>query len=146
AGGCREERYPPRRLTVAGKPVAERAEPAPSPDCRQEKGDSAVTNFKFSRDLLGGLVVTGVGAAFLAGSLGMRIGSGTNMGPGFFPFACSIITLLLGFWIAAEGLRNHVVIETPEWRQALAILAAISVFAVMLEAFGLIPAVITGSL
>lgn len=105
-----------------------------------------MATFRLSRDLVGGLIVAGIGAAFLLGSLRMRIGGAMDMGPGYFPFACSIVVLALGLWIAAAGLRSEFAIETPEWRQVLAVLGGVAAFAMLLGPFGLIPAVVTGSL
>jgi hypothetical protein len=105
-----------------------------------------VQGFRLSRDCIGGLIVAAVGIAFLAGSLRMRIGGAMDMGPGYFPLAASILVVLLGLWIAAAGYRSAEVIDRPEWRPALSILASVAIFALVLDPFGLLPAVAAGSL
>lgn len=105
-----------------------------------------MTRIRFSRDLVGGLIVAAVGALFLAGSFNMRVGSVMSMGPGYFPLACSIIVILLGLWIALSGLSSTEAIGKPEWAPALSVLGAVAAFGLLLGPFGLIPAVAAGSL
>lgn len=105
-----------------------------------------MNGLRLSRDLVGGLIVAAVGLVFLIGALRMRIGSAMEMGPGYFPLATAVIVIALGLWIAASGLGSGEPIEAPEMRPLAAILGAVAIFALLLDAFGLVPAVVAGSL
>jgi hypothetical protein len=72
---------------------------------------------------------------------GYKIGTPTQMGAGFFPFALGTISIILGSVIAIGGLRQTEAVGKPEWRAAVAILAAIAAFALLTGPFGYLPGV-----
>lgn len=93
------------------------------------------------RDLLAGLLLLVIGGAFLAGSLGMRIGTARSMGAGYFPLIVSCITVILGLVIGGLALRRVGDVERPSLRPFFAVTASVGTFAVALGPFGLLPAI-----
>jgi len=93
------------------------------------------------QELIGGLVLMTLGAAFLWMSLEYRMGTARRMGPGYFPHALAWILIGLGLiqtLLAAGGQRGY---PQVDWRAAGAVLLAIAAFGVSLVTVGLGPAV-----
>lgn len=96
-------------------------------------------NFK---DVWSGLIFIGMGAAFaLTSQFGLRIGSGLNMGPGYFPRFLGIVLVLLGIIIVAGALgKAHSRIGKVSWRGVGLVTAALFFFAFGVRTLGMIPA------
>jgi hypothetical protein len=99
---------------------------------------------RINKDYYGGalMIVIGLGA-MLEGS-SYRIGSLSQMGPGFFPAAIGALMALMGVVIAIEGLGHKNVSSdddpAAEWRGWLCIVGAVAAFIVLGEYTGLLPA------
>lgn len=96
------------------------------------------------RDLAGGLACIAIGLFVVRhASRHYTVGELARMGPGFFPFVLGWMLAGLGALIAVLSLRRTVqALEPPPWRpRALAaVLAAVVVFALLVERAGLVPA------
>jgi len=65
------------------------------------------------------------------------------MGPGYFPVLIALVLAMVGLIILFKSLRSHAAaIERPVLRPLVFVLAAIVVFALSIERFGLVPATI----
>lgn len=93
------------------------------------------------RDIIGGLLLTGIGLFFLLGALDMRIGEARRMGPGYFPMVLGIVAILLGMIIAMPAFKRTGRLPSVNWRPLIAVMAAIFVFALVMPRAGLLPAV-----
>ena len=97
-----------------------------------------------SRDLLGGLILIGVGLfVALYAANHYSIGETSRMGPGYFPVALGWILAALGLVIAALSFRRTLHVLTPpplKLRAMFAVLVSIALFALLLERLGLVPA------
>lgn len=95
------------------------------------------------RGLAGGalLIVIGLFFAFYAHSH-YNLGSFAQMGPGMMPLVLGIILMLLGVVIAIIGYFSTGVPIQPDARSLIAVTGAIVGFAVISQAFGMVPAVV----
>lgn len=95
------------------------------------------------RGLAGGvlLIVIGLFFAVYAHS-NYNLGSFAQMGPGMMPFVLGIILVLLGTIIAVIGYFSTGTEIRPDFRSLAAVSAAIVGFAVISQAFGMVPAVV----
>lgn len=98
------------------------------------------------KDFFSGLMFMGMGIAFAAGSTTYKIGSGGQMGPGYFPLILGVILALIGLAVTAMSLRTKVASGDPigpiAWRPLCFIIAANLVFGVSiggLPSLGLAP-------
>jgi hypothetical protein len=94
-------------------------------------------------DLLAGLFLVAVALVGLALSWKLRTGIAVDMGPGYVPKLLCWLQIALGVAIALQGLLVEG--ERPEawlWRPILWILASVAFFAVTVERFGLVVAVL----
>lgn len=89
-------------------------------------------------DILGGLslAIIGAGAAIWA-AMYYDMGSLRRMGPGFFPVVLGAVLFLLGLVVAVPALWRKADAPTLEPGTAIAVLAAIIVFALSLHRLGL---------
>lgn len=98
------------------------------------------------RDIAGGLLVAAFGAAAGLYSLAhYRLGTVTSMGPGMFPTALGVLLALGGLGIALGGATRRGYPVDARILTPVIILVSISVFALMIEPFGLIPSVFSAS-
>ena len=109
------------------------------PLLRTRGTDRRMRNFDV-REVTAGVVFSGVGIFFLIAGWQLSLGSLARMGPGFFPTALSIVTIVVGLLIALRGLR------LPEggfseiaWRPLLAVILGIAAFALVTARAGLVP-------
>jgi hypothetical protein len=93
------------------------------------------------RELAAGLVLIAIGLVFAVASLQLRIGTARSMGAGFFPLIFSSATVVIGLLVAVPALSRGGELVVPPWRPFLAVTGSIAVFAVLMEPFGLLPAV-----
>jgi hypothetical protein len=94
------------------------------------------------RDLVGGLALIAIGVAVAVNSvMTLNIGTVTMMGPGAFPAGLGVILAVLGAGIAIPALFRAGRLPRIDVRPFLAVLASIFAFALVMERFGLVPAV-----
>ena len=98
---------------------------------------------QYNRDYYGGALMLIIGLAAAAQGTSYRVGSLSQMGPGFFPTALGVLLALVGAVIAATAHRGRdAALETPrapEWRGWLCITLSIVAFIVLGRYGGLIP-------
>lgn len=87
-------------------------------------------------------ILAGIGMIGLVIGLDYEFGSARRMGAGYFPVVLSSILLVLAF---AEGAMavlepDGADAEPLDWRPLIAILCAVTCFAITIGLFGLIPA------
>lgn len=101
---------------------------------------------RIPQDVLGGALLIGVGAAFYAGSMRLRMGTLMSMGPGYFPRVLAVVLIGVGIAVIVMGLINRERLQTPELRPMLCVLGAVAIFALTVRQLGLIPAMFLGVL
>lgn len=96
------------------------------------------------RDLVGGLACIAIGLFVVRyASQHYTVGETARMGPGYFPVVLGWVLTGLGALIALLSLRRAVrAAQPPPWRPGAlaAVLAAVVVFALLVERAGLVPA------
>jgi hypothetical protein len=92
------------------------------------------------KDVVGGCCLVLLGLFFAIGAFGYGFGSPTRMGPGFFPGSLGILAILLGIAIAAKGLKTSGELPPVHWRSLASVVVGVSVFALLIEHAGIIPA------
>ncbi|MCC6007555.1 MAG: tripartite tricarboxylate transporter TctB family protein [Rhodobacteraceae bacterium] len=94
-------------------------------------------------DLVAGALVLALGVFTLYEASGYARGSMANIGPGFFPGLLGMLLVACGIGIIlVEGTRDRsAALPRPEIRAALATVAALGLFALLIERAGLAPAV-----
>ena len=94
---------------------------------------------KTLRDAGGGLLIATIGLLFLLGAGDMALGDLRNMGPGMFPTALSVVAIVAGLAIAViEVLRGSGGAIGFDVRALACVAVAIALYAVMLEAAGVV--------
>ncbi|MGE0747767.1 MAG: tripartite tricarboxylate transporter TctB family protein [Rhodospirillales bacterium] len=95
------------------------------------------------RDVVAGgvLVVVGLSAALYA-TENYATGALRRMGPGMFPMMLGYLLAALGALILAPALFRGGAMPAPDWRPLVAILLGISAFAVIVERYGMVPAIV----
>lgn len=98
---------------------------------------------KNPKDFCIGLIYLGIGVAALVLGRGYAFGTGSRMGPGFFPTI--IAGLLILFGLIALG-RSFVASGSPigpvAWKSLALVVGAMLVFALLLQRAGLVAAII----
>jgi hypothetical protein len=110
--------------------------------CRDGRA-KAMFKLKNRREVFGGITITVFG--ILAIVEGYRLGTGTltRMQPGYVPLALGIVLVLLGFLMSVgrdTSADGGVLLEKPEWRGWLCIIAGVAAFMVLGPHAGLVPA------
>ncbi|MGO4910015.1 tripartite tricarboxylate transporter TctB family protein [Pseudorhodobacter sp. W20_MBD10_FR17] len=90
---------------------------------------------------LGGVGLLVLSIAFVMGGIKMGVGVPRRLGTGAFPVITGIALAMLSVAIIINDLRDTGDAEQPDWVSFLAIGAALAIFALASEYFGLIPAV-----
>lgn len=93
------------------------------------------------KDIVGGVASLVIAALFIVPSFKYGLGTPQRMGPGFFPFVLGTILAIIGIAILVPALKRPEVRPPIFWRPATAIFAGIAAFALIVEPFGLVPAV-----
>lgn len=88
----------------------------------------------------GALVAFGLFVSFHAYTH-YAVGTITEMGPGMVPAGLGIVLAGLGIVIAASALFRAGALPRLEWRPFLCVLCALAAFALLVERFGVIPAI-----
>ncbi len=91
---------------------------------------------KSEKDFISGLFFIALGVAFAWGATGYDVGTASEMGPGYFPFALGVILTVLGVLVAFFSLT----VETEggdkfgafAWKPLLCIIGANVVFGICL--------------
>ena len=105
------------------------------------KGDVGWKKSRAYKDIVGGVASLVIAALFIVPSFKYGLGTPQRMGPGFFPFVLGIILAIIGLAILVPALKRPEVRPPIFWRPATAIFAGIAAFALIVEPFGLVPAV-----
>jgi hypothetical protein len=95
------------------------------------------------RNFVAGLLYFLFGTAVAIGATQYQIGSAASMGPGYFPLGVGVLLAITGLCVLATALAQRVHSAIGSWRlrNAAIILAAVILFALLLEPMGLIVAV-----
>ncbi len=93
-------------------------------------------------DLAGGVLVFATGAACAVGAATYPIGTLNRMGPGFLPLVVGIILAGIGVGLIVASRATSSEIPAVSFRPLFAILAGLLWFALTLERFGLVPAIV----
>lgn len=98
---------------------------------------------KVTRDLIAGLVFSGIGLAALIIARNYPFGSTLNMGAGYFPAIVSALILFFGVVLIIQEMiaGNGPAFGDIAWRPLLIITGAVIGFALLIDRSGLIPAV-----
>jgi hypothetical protein len=96
-------------------------------------------------EILSGLLMIGLGAFFFIGAADYPMGTVSRMGPGYVPRALGGISMGLGLLICVGSVRMSGALPRVSWRAVAAIAASITLFAVLIERAGLVPAVFLAS-
>ena len=93
------------------------------------------------------LMFIGFGLAVAWSATSYNLGTAARMGPGFFPFVLGIILALLGVGVFVTGWmkREREEFGATPWRAIVCITAAAVVAGLLLEPFGLAPAVVAST-
>jgi putative tricarboxylic transport membrane protein len=101
---------------------------------------AAPVNFR-NKDFVAGLLFIGISLCFVILGKDLEFGEPTNMGPGFFPFIVATLLAILGLITMANSLRgNSDRLPSVVWRPLVIIVGAPVIFALLVELFGLAPA------
>lgn len=98
-------------------------------------------------DLVGGVLLAAIGLFVVFYALAhYEIGSLRRMGPGFFPTFLGAALTLLGVMVALPALARRGEAIRIAWKECLAVLAAILIFAAGLDRLGLVLVTLTSVL
>lgn len=98
------------------------------------------------KDAIGGVLLVLLGAYVLSQSFGYGLGTARRMGAGYFPMILGITAIAIGSVIALRSVGRTGSFEPVAWRPALAILAGIAAFGLLVRQVGLLPAVAVAGL
>jgi putative tricarboxylic transport membrane protein len=91
------------------------------------------------RDFWAGIAFIGSGSAFLVGSQRFAMGNAANIGPGYFPAVVAGLLVLVGVFLAIEGLAvDGPRIEPMRARPVAFVLSALVAFGLIIDKGGLI--------
>jgi putative tricarboxylic transport membrane protein len=95
------------------------------------------------RDMLGGALLVVFGAFIAYYSIAhYALGTFRRMGPGMFPALLGGVLCLLGVFIFIPAFsKAGGEMETIEWRSFLTVVGAFAVFALTVDSFGIVPAI-----
>ncbi len=90
---------------------------------------------------IGGLILLAVSIVFIVGGWQLGLGVPRRLGTGAFPFLTGLVLAVLATAICIVERRGDGLAEMPDWVSAMAICAALAVFAVTVGRIGLVPGV-----
>lgn len=112
---------------------------APAPGGR---GEERVLIRRDYNDIIGGAILIGVGLFVAIYALThYRMGVLRQMGPGMVPTMLGGLLCLLGLAILLPALRRTGRLPAPDYRSAIFVLGATTLFALTIQPFGLVPAI-----
>src|SRR5688572_16420640 len=94
------------------------------------------------RDVIGGVLVMGIGAGFLLVGQELEVGSSFRMGPGYFPTILSVLMIGLGLAMAVIAWRKPAQEDTigrVPWLAIALVVVPVVLFGVSLRGLGLAP-------
>ncbi len=95
---------------------------------------------KSQKDLVSGIALIAVGAAFAIGATNYSFGTAIRPGPGYFPFGLGIILAILGLFVLFEAYtrdrKNGDPIGAIPWRPLICVVGAIVFFGFFLPKLG----------
>jgi hypothetical protein len=95
------------------------------------------------QDVLGGLLLVGLGVAGLVFGAPLAIGTPRRMGPGFFPMILSWLLIGLGGVVAIGGaVRAGATASRIAWRPLILITVAVGAFGALIDRTGLLLATV----
>jgi hypothetical protein len=92
------------------------------------------------KDLLGGIALLAVGVMFSWGAIKLGLGSGRDMGPGYFPLLAGAFVIASAFLTVVASFLGEDALPKVQWRPLLWICLSVMVFILVIQFFGLIPA------
>ena len=101
-----------------------------------------MTTMEKPRDVVGGLVVAGIGLGFLVFGRELEMGTAFRMGPGYFPTILSVLMILLGLALAAIAWRGPMqedVVGKVPWVGIALVIVPVVLFGFSLRGVGLAP-------
>ena len=105
------------------------------------------SSFEKPRDVVGGLVIVGIGGLFLLFGRELPVGTSFRMGPGYFPAILSWLMVALGAVIAGLAWRaphQDGAFGAVPWRALVLIAGATLFFGAGLRGLGLLPVLAGG--
>lgn len=111
--------------------------PSHDPDVAAHRGNAGWHRWQGAA---GGAFLLLLSLYFMTGGIELGLGSPFRPGTGAFPFFTGAILLVLAIVIVAQDLRGEGIAERPDWISFAAISAALAVFALTADRFGLLPA------
>ena len=103
------------------------------------------SGFERPRDVVGGLLVVGIGGLFLLFGRELPVGSSFRMGPGYFPAILSWLMVALGAVMAGLAWRaphQEGAFGAVPWRALVLIVGATLFFGLALRGLGLLPVLV----
>lgn len=99
---------------------------------------------KIRRDIAAGVFFSVIGLSALLMGLQYPIGTTFSMGPGYFPTIVSALMLILGLTLSVRSIRaaDGPLLADIAWRPLIIILASVLGFALVIDRWGMIPALL----
>lgn len=97
------------------------------------------------RDVVGGLLIVGIGAGFLLVGRELPVGTSFRMGPGYFPTVLSWLMVALGAALALlawRAPRREGAFRDVPWRGLVLVVGATVLFGLALRGLGLLPVLV----
>jgi Tripartite tricarboxylate transporter TctB family len=94
------------------------------------------------RDVVGGLLVVGIGAGFLLFGRELEMGTSFRMGPGYFPTILALLMIALGLAMAVIAWRKPAqedAVGTVPWLGIALVVVPVVLFGFALRGLGLAP-------
>jgi hypothetical protein len=97
--------------------------------------------FRSSKDLWSGLIFLGVGLAAVIIGRGYGMGTANRMGPAYFPTVLGVMLAVIGLVVAGRALlKGGEEVGSVAWKGLVTVLAAVVIFAALIQPAGLIVA------